>query len=197
MRFPLPLTAKIAACIISKKLRGVEKFATVLQLEPLHTCNLDLHRVRPDSRILNVRLKDVMTPRGLPRDAAQRVRRANGFHLRRRTTYLSAILRRWWRGLLGQTPHCLHLHERNVHAKKNARLPGAEVAEARVFRKQEEPGLNQKLEMLLSEEPADARSEDRGRFERPKTKTVHPVIAPSASGCPGTSIWTASSARAT
>ncbi len=40
MRFPLALTAKIASYIIGKKLRGVEKFATVLQLEPLHTCNL-------------------------------------------------------------------------------------------------------------------------------------------------------------
>jgi len=40
MRFPLALTAKIAAYIIGKKLKGVEKFATVLQLEPLHTCNL-------------------------------------------------------------------------------------------------------------------------------------------------------------
>jgi len=40
MRFPLALTAKIAAHIIANKLRGVEKFATVLQLEPLHTCNL-------------------------------------------------------------------------------------------------------------------------------------------------------------
>lgn len=40
MRFPFPLTAKIAAYIIGKKLRRVEKFATVLQLEPLHTCNL-------------------------------------------------------------------------------------------------------------------------------------------------------------
>lgn len=40
MRFPLPLTAKIAAYIVGKKLRGVDKFATVLQLEPLHTCNL-------------------------------------------------------------------------------------------------------------------------------------------------------------
>jgi len=40
MRFPLPLTAKIAAYIVGKKLRGIEKFATVLQLEPLHTCNL-------------------------------------------------------------------------------------------------------------------------------------------------------------
>lgn len=40
MRFPLALTAKIASHIVGKKLRGVEKFATVLQLEPLHTCNL-------------------------------------------------------------------------------------------------------------------------------------------------------------
>lgn len=40
MRFPLSLTAKIASYIVGKKLRGVEKFATVLQLEPLHTCNL-------------------------------------------------------------------------------------------------------------------------------------------------------------
>jgi MoaA/NifB/PqqE/SkfB family radical SAM enzyme len=40
MRFPLALTAKIAAYILGKKMRGVERFATVLQLEPLHTCNL-------------------------------------------------------------------------------------------------------------------------------------------------------------
>ena len=40
MRFPLALTAKIAAYIIGKKLKGEAKFATVLQLEPLHTCNL-------------------------------------------------------------------------------------------------------------------------------------------------------------
>jgi MoaA/NifB/PqqE/SkfB family radical SAM enzyme len=40
MRFPLALTAKIARHIISNQMRGVEKFALVLQLEPLHTCNL-------------------------------------------------------------------------------------------------------------------------------------------------------------
>src|SRR6266850_191950 len=40
MRFPLALTSKIAAYIIGQKLRGTKKFATVLQLEPLHTCNL-------------------------------------------------------------------------------------------------------------------------------------------------------------
>src|SRR6059036_509281 len=40
MRFPLPLTTKIAVYMIAQKLRGTKKFATVLQLEPLHTCNL-------------------------------------------------------------------------------------------------------------------------------------------------------------
>src|SRR6202140_3342076 len=40
MRFPLALTTKIAAYIITQKLRRTQKFATVLQLEPLHTCNL-------------------------------------------------------------------------------------------------------------------------------------------------------------
>jgi MoaA/NifB/PqqE/SkfB family radical SAM enzyme len=40
MRFPFALTARIARHIISNKLRGAKKFAMVLQLEPLHTCNL-------------------------------------------------------------------------------------------------------------------------------------------------------------
>jgi MoaA/NifB/PqqE/SkfB family radical SAM enzyme len=40
MRFPLALTAKIAAHIIKHKTRRTPKFAMVLQLEPLHTCNL-------------------------------------------------------------------------------------------------------------------------------------------------------------
>ena len=40
MRFPLALTAKIAGHIIKHKLLRTPKFAMVLQLEPLHTCNL-------------------------------------------------------------------------------------------------------------------------------------------------------------
>src|SRR5437764_11904677 len=40
MRFPLPLTAKIAVYVIGHKLRATKRFATVLQLELLHTCNL-------------------------------------------------------------------------------------------------------------------------------------------------------------
>src|SRR5436305_2669301 len=40
MRFPLALTAKIARHIVKHKVRRTPKFALVLQLEPLHTCNL-------------------------------------------------------------------------------------------------------------------------------------------------------------
>src|SRR5271168_3362598 len=40
MRFPFALTAKIARHIVKQKLTRTSKFALVLQLEPLHTCNL-------------------------------------------------------------------------------------------------------------------------------------------------------------
>src|SRR3954447_15973359 len=40
MRFPLALTAKITRHIIKERLSRTPKFALVLQLEPLHTCNL-------------------------------------------------------------------------------------------------------------------------------------------------------------
>jgi hopanoid biosynthesis associated radical SAM protein HpnH len=40
MRFPLTLTVKIASHIVKHKVRKTPKFAMVLQLEPLHTCNL-------------------------------------------------------------------------------------------------------------------------------------------------------------
>ncbi len=40
MRFPLALTQKIAAYLVGNKIKQKKKFATVLQLEPLHTCNL-------------------------------------------------------------------------------------------------------------------------------------------------------------
>jgi len=60
MRFPLALTAKIAGHIIKHKLRKTPKFAMVLQLEPLHTCNLTCTgcgRIREYS----TSLKDVMS----------------------------------------------------------------------------------------------------------------------------------------
>jgi MoaA/NifB/PqqE/SkfB family radical SAM enzyme len=60
MRFPLALTVKIARHIIKHKLLGRQKFALVLQLEPLHTCNLTCTgcgRIREYS----TSLKDMMT----------------------------------------------------------------------------------------------------------------------------------------
>src|SRR6266513_1791046 len=60
MRFPLALTAKIARHIIKHKLLRTPKFALVLQLEPLHTCNLTCTgcgRIREYS----TSLKDMMT----------------------------------------------------------------------------------------------------------------------------------------
>jgi len=59
MRFPLPLTLQIAGHILGNQIRGRKKFATVLQLEPLHTCNLTCTgcgRIREYS----TSLKDVM-----------------------------------------------------------------------------------------------------------------------------------------
>src|SRR6266850_2529995 len=40
MRFPLAITAKFARHVIKHKVRRTPHFALVLQLEPLHTCNL-------------------------------------------------------------------------------------------------------------------------------------------------------------
>lgn len=40
MGFPLPVTLRIAARLLKKKLSGAERFAIVLQLEPSHACNL-------------------------------------------------------------------------------------------------------------------------------------------------------------
>src|SRR5947199_6298909 len=59
MRFPLALSAKIAGHIIKHKLRRTPRFALVLQLEPLHTCNLTCTgcgRIREYS----TSLKDIM-----------------------------------------------------------------------------------------------------------------------------------------
>src|SRR6266566_2202770 len=60
MRFPLTLTAKIARHIVKHKMLGTRRFALVLQLEPLHTCNLTCTgcgRIREYS----TSLKDIMT----------------------------------------------------------------------------------------------------------------------------------------
>ncbi|MFT4692594.1 MAG: DUF3463 domain-containing protein [Verrucomicrobiia bacterium] len=60
MRFPFALSAKIAGHIIKHKIKRTPRFAMVLQLEPLHTCNLTCTgcgRIREYS----TNLKDMMT----------------------------------------------------------------------------------------------------------------------------------------
>jgi MoaA/NifB/PqqE/SkfB family radical SAM enzyme len=60
MRFPFSLSVKIARHIVKHKLRRTPRFAMVLQLEPLHTCNLTCTgcgRIREYS----TSLKDMMT----------------------------------------------------------------------------------------------------------------------------------------
>lgn len=70
MRFPLALTAKIASHIVKHKVRRTPKFALVLQLEPLHTCNLTCTgcgRIREYS----TSLKDMMSLEECLRSAAE------------------------------------------------------------------------------------------------------------------------------
>jgi len=60
MRFPFALSVKIARHIVKHKMRHTPRFAMVLQLEPLHTCNLTCTgcgRIREYS----TSLKDMMT----------------------------------------------------------------------------------------------------------------------------------------
>src|SRR5580698_853933 len=60
MRFPFTLSAKMARHIIGNKIKRTGKFALVLQLEPLHTCNLTCTgcgRIREYS----TNLKDMMS----------------------------------------------------------------------------------------------------------------------------------------
>src|SRR5277367_4001512 len=40
MRFPLPMTSRIAGYVARKRMAGTKKFPMVLMLEPLHACNL-------------------------------------------------------------------------------------------------------------------------------------------------------------
>src|SRR5213076_2090191 len=70
MRFPLALTAKIARHIIKHKTLRTPKFAMVLQLEPLHTCNLTCTgcgRIREYS----TSLKDMMSLEDCLRSAVE------------------------------------------------------------------------------------------------------------------------------
>ena len=65
MRFPLALTTKIAAYIITQKIRRTDKFATVLAAGAFAHLQPDLHRLRTDSRIFHL-AEGHHEPGGLP-----------------------------------------------------------------------------------------------------------------------------------
>ncbi len=174
MRFPLPLTAKIAKYIIGKKLRGVEKFATVLQLEPLHTCNLTCigcGRIREYS----TSLKDVMSLEdclgaaeecgapmvsicgGEPLIYPQVEALVNGLLDQRRIVYVCT------NGMFMRKKMREYLADKLVRSQ---RLSAAENE------------LNRTLDVLLSEElitPAQIQE-----IRKPKAKSGSPVIPPSS-----------------
>ncbi len=124
MRFPFALTAKIAGHIIKHKLRKTPKFAMVLQLEPLHTCNLTCTgcgRIREYS----TSLKD-MVPLEKCLAAAEEcdapmVSICGGEPL------IYPKIEELVDGLLATGPHRLHLHQRRVHAEEDEGLPGGDL----------------------------------------------------------------------
>jgi hopanoid biosynthesis associated radical SAM protein HpnH len=59
LRFPLPMTSRIAGYVAKKKLSGAHRFPMVLMLEPLHACNLTCTgcgRIREYSTTIKQRL---------------------------------------------------------------------------------------------------------------------------------------------
>ena len=173
MRFPLPLTAKIARYIISKKLRGLEKFATVLQLEPLHTCNLTCTgcgRIREYS----TSLKDVMSLAdclGAAQECgAPMISICGGEPLI--YPHIEALVN----GLLGQR-RIVYICTNGVFMRKKMRdYMADQLAQLRALGKSAR-ALEQKIDVLLSEElitPAQVEE-----IRKPKTHSDRPVIAPS------------------
>ena len=173
MRFPLPLTAKIAKYIISKKLRGVEKFATVLQLEPLHTCNLTCTgcgRIREYS----TSLKDVMSLEdclGAAEECgAPMVSICGGEPLI--YPQVEALVN----GLLDQN-RIVYVCTNGMFMRKKMREYLADKLGRSHASSGDENGLNSTLDVLLSEElitPAQIEEIRKG-----KTKPSSLVIAPS------------------
>jgi MoaA/NifB/PqqE/SkfB family radical SAM enzyme len=173
MRFPLPLTTKIAKYIISKKLRGVEKFATVLQLEPLHTCNLTCTgcgRIREYS----TSLKDVMSLEdclGAAEECgAPMVSICGGEPLI--YPQVEALVN----GLLDQS-RIVYVCTNGMFMRKKMREYLADKLVRSHGSSGDENGLNSTLDVLLSEElitPAQIEEIRKG-----KTKPSSPVIAPS------------------
>jgi hypothetical protein len=130
----------------------------VLQLEPLHTCNLTCTgcgRIREYSTSLKdmVPLEQCLRRRGL--------RRPHGLHLRRGAVDLSQD-RGTGRRVARPGPHHLHLHQRRVHAEEDARVPGAVTPES------------------PATEPAPAPTAGERTHHRKGSRTIRKARAPAA-----------------
>ena len=125
--------------MIGHKLRGTKKFATVLQLEPLHTCNLTCTgcgRIREYS----TSLKDMMPLEDCLAAAeecnAPMISICGGEPLI--YPHIEALVE----GLLEQRTDRLHLHQRDVHAEKNARMAGERIEQRAKRQRQKIRGEN-------------------------------------------------------
>ncbi|MDD5200389.1 MAG: adenosyl-hopene transferase HpnH [Terrimicrobiaceae bacterium] len=172
MRFPLALTAKIAGYIIGKKLRGVKKFATVLQLEPLHTCNLTCTgcgRIREYS----TSLKDVMPLEdclGAAEECgAPMISICGGEPLI--YPHIEALVA----GLLAQK-RIVYICTNGMFMRKKIREWLAAERARRTGRSLAE--LDAKLQVLLSEELLTA--DQLAEIQNPKSKTQNLTIGPSS-----------------
>ena len=124
MRFPLALTAKIAAHIVKHKIKRTPKFALVLQLEPLHTCNLTCTgcgRIREYS----TNLKDMMPLEDCL--AAARECDAPMVSICGGEPLIYPKIEELGQRLAAAGPHRLCLHQRHVHAQENEGLSGRGV----------------------------------------------------------------------
>ncbi len=171
MRFPLPLTAKIAGYIIGKKIRREEKFATVLQLEPLHTCNLTCTgcgRIREYS----TSLKDVM-PLEDCLGAAQECN-APMISICGGEPLIYPHIEQLVEGLLGQG-RIVYICTNGVFMRKKMRdfLSQAWLDESR------RSWVEEKLQVLLSEELIKPEEAEKVR-QATAESTAKPTIGPSA-----------------
>ena len=127
MRFPLALTAKIAAYMIGHKLAWHEEVRHRAAARAVAHLQSDLHRLRADSRIFHI-AQGHDEPGGLPRGGGG-MQRANDLDLRRRAADLPAH-RSAGEGLARAKADRLHLHKRHVHAQENARMARIAIVES-------------------------------------------------------------------
>lgn len=173
MRFPLPLTAKIAKYIVGKKLGRVEKFATVLQLEPLHTCNLTCTgcgRIREYS----TSLKDVMPLEDCLGAAAEC--NAPMISICGGEPLIYPQIESLVEGLLGQG-RIVYICTNGLFMRKKMReWLGREFA--RTENSHDLRALEDKLQILVSEELL--KPEEAEKIRQTTTGASQPAIAPSA-----------------